>query len=311
MMMVNLSGPHLFGVDVSHHQAPAALKWPLMRLAGCSFAIVRTTYGTMHDRAAREHIAAAREAGLHVGVYHFFRASQSVEEQFAAFRAACDLIGYGLPGDIVPAFDLEDDIDRPLQPAHAELAETFVELLKLNFGRAPLLYITQRDWGRVGTPEWCLRLPQWTAHYSVPSRTQPATPNGIQYAIWQSRVGRFDPKGAHGYYKDDSPQIDHNHARFLPLLDGTKVTPIDALSSVDRLGAERHIADTDRSHEKRERILASMLRAEAQYHATESTFALGESERRAGLREAAGLEPERHDTEPSPPPTEPPPEGEA
>jgi hypothetical protein len=52
-------------------------------------------------------------------------------------------------------------------------------------------------------------------------------------------------------------------------------------------------------------------RAHGQAVATEAYYDMLDQSRRAGIREAAGLEPERHDTEPSPPPTEPPPEGEA
>jgi hypothetical protein len=296
-MTVNLSGPHLMGVDVSHHQAPTSLNWATMKSAGCSFAIVRATYGTMVDKAATEHIKRARDAGLSVGVYHFYRASQHVEAQFESFKAACNLAGYGKPQDIAPTLDLEDDTSaRPLEPAHAEGAETLATLFKLSFGVKPMLYITQRDWGRVGKPDWCLQLPLWVAHYSAASRVQPATPNGAQYAIWQNRVGRFDPKGPHGYYKDEAPLIDHNHARWLPLLDGTKLTPNDALSSLDPMGSERHLDEVDKTGEKRSRALDELLRAEAQHHATESTFSLLEQARIEGMREAAGIV---HDTDPS------------
>lgn len=293
-MTLNLSGPHLFGVDVSHHQNPAALKWPEMKAAGCLFAIVRATYGTMHDKKAREHVLRARDAGLTVGVYHFLRPAQPVQDQFEAFRAACDLIGYGLPSDIAPCLDVEDDTTkRPLEPRDADVAETFATLLQLNFGRSCVIYITQRDWGRIGKPAWVLKHPLWVAHYSAPSRIQPATPNGAQYALWQNRVGRFDPQGPHGFYKDEAPQIDHNHAHWLPLLDGTKLTP-DALSSLDVMGSERHLEEVDKTHENRARVLDGIIRAEAGFHATEAYYAMLDQSRHDAHDELTG-----HDTDPS------------
>jgi hypothetical protein len=301
---------HLFGIDVSHHQVPAALKWHEMHAAGCAFAIVRLTYGTMRDRAAPEHIERARAAGMVIGTYLFFRPDQPVQAQYDAFREAALVAGYGMRDDIVPSLDIEDDTaKRPIGPADAPRAAELATKLHVGYGVPCMVYITQRDWGRVGSPSWVLRHPLWVAHYAAPSRAQPATPDGRPWAIWQHRVGQFDPSGANGFYREDWPQIDQNRANYLPLLSGEpKRAPLDPL---DVLGAERHIGDPDRTHEKRTRILESQLRVEAQYHATESTFALSEAERRAGIREAAGLEPERHDTEPSPPPTEPPPEGEA
>lgn len=289
---------HLFGVDVSHHQVPSALKWESMAEAGCKFAIVRLTYGTMRDRAAAEHIERARAAGLTIGAYHFFRPSQPVAEQYAAFREAGFAADYGRVDDIVPVLDFEDDTEkRPLTPNDSPLAESFAKDLHVGFGVPCMVYVTQRDWGRAGKPAWVLRHSLWVAHYSAPSRAQPASPDGKPWAIWQHRVGRFDPSGPSGYYKDEAPQLDQNRANFLTLINGeTLRAPIDP---VDALGSERHIGDTDRSHEKRERILASLLRADAVYHATESTIAIGEQMRRDGIREAAGLEPVTHDTDPS------------
>lgn len=284
---------HLFGVDVSHHQVPAALKWDRMREEGCTFAIVRLTYGTMLDRKAAEHIERARAEGMTIGAYHFFRPDQPVAAQYAAFREAGIRADYGHVDDIVPVLDFEDDSERrPITPADAPLAEAFADELLVGFGVPCMVYITQRDWGRAGKPPWVLRHALWVAHYAAPSRVQPASPDGKPWAIWQHRVGRFNPEGPNGFYKDEAPAIDQNRANFLPLMNGdTRRAPIDPL---DRLGSERHIADTDKSHEKRERMLGSQLRAEAQFHATESTFDLSAQARADAHDELTG-----HDTDPS------------
>jgi lysozyme len=218
-----------FGLDVSHHQSPAAVPWD--QVASFSkFVIVRLTYGTMRDRQCAEHIRRARAVGLLVGAYHFFRPDQGVQEQIDAFHAAADATGYGERGDIRPALDFEDDTTkRPIVPSDAPNAERAAMGLFQHYGVMPLVYITQRDWGRVGKPAWVLSHRLWVAHYAKPSRAEPATPNGQPFSIWQHRVGPLDPGGPNGYYK---PALyDQNRARELPLLNGDTLLARDASSA--------------------------------------------------------------------------------
>ncbi|HEU4619196.1 MAG TPA: glycoside hydrolase family 25 protein [Gammaproteobacteria bacterium] len=209
------------GIDVSHYQSPAAVPWKTLAAVG-GFCIVRMTYGVARDERAAEHVARARAAGVRVGAYHFFRASQPVAVQLGAFRGACSAADYGHPTDIVPAVDWEDDTSKaPITPAQSPLVEEFCGELAQAFGQRPLLYITQRDWGRVGSPAWALEHDLWVAHYSAASRQSPATPGGRPWAIWQHRVGPLELAGPHGYYQPAT--YDHNLAQVLPLLNGTRL----------------------------------------------------------------------------------------
>lgn len=215
------------GIDVSHFQSPAAVPWKLLGAAG-GFAIVRMTYGIARDERAADHVSRARAAGVTVGGYHFFRASQPVAEQLEVFQQACHAADYGKQQDIVPAIDFEDDTTaRPITREQAPLAQELCQGLARAFGARPLLYITQRDWGRVGSPEWAFDYPLWIAHYSAASRTTPATPGNRPWAIWQHRVGPFDLHGPHGYYEPAT--YDHDIAGYLPLLHGgaPKMAPIN------------------------------------------------------------------------------------
>lgn len=218
-----------YGLDVSHHQKPAAIPWD--SLGGIAkFVIVRLTYGTMRDREAAEHIRRARAVGLLVGAYHFFRPDQGIQDQLDAFRASADACGYGERNDIRPALDFEDDTTkRPIVPADAPKAETLANGLFQAFGVMPIIYITQGDWGRVGKPGWVLNHRLWIAHYSAPSRTAPATPNGSPWCIWQDRVGPIDPMGPHGYYQPAA--YDQNIANELPLIDSHAIAAADAVTN--------------------------------------------------------------------------------
>lgn len=248
-------------VDVSHHQRPDSLDWVKMRREGCDGMFARATYGTMMDRACAEHIARAREAGLVVGVYHFSRASQPVGEQIEAFTMAARMAGYGKPEDLIPALDVEDDTQaRPLKPEQAGFFETMASLLEIHYRVKPYIYVTQRDWGNLGRPEWMQKLPLWVAHYAKAGVTEPATPGGRAWDIWQCTVAPFAIPCLNGY-RDVHPQIDQNRARRLRFLDGRVedgVAPVD-----EEISPRRVEPDRDGTEEKMALLLESVLRAEA------------------------------------------------
>lgn len=248
-----------FGLDLSHHQRSASVPWDeLARVA--KFAIVRLTYGTTRDREAAEHIRRARAVGLVVGAYHFFRPDQGTQEQLDAFRAAGTAADYGHHNDIVPALDFEDDTaKRPITPADSPHAETLAHGLFMAFGVMPLVYITQRDWGRVGKPAWLLTHRLWVAHYAKPSRTEPATPDGRPWTMWQHRVGPIDPTGPSGYY--EPALYDQNRARELPLLSTQVIKPNGVVSA-------NGVADVDED-DATERLRAEAFAARMLAHETD------------------------------------------
>jgi hypothetical protein len=188
----------LYGCDVSHFQstsAPGGIAWPILA-KGCQFVIVRATYGTWKDPSAIGHIARARDAGMQVGLYHFFRSSQPVADQLTAFCAAAHDVGMR-SGDICPALDVEDDGAKgpKIDPSWQDGVRAMLNGLVDSFGEA-LCYITQRDFGRLGKPAFVLNRPLWVAHYT--STSAPATPGNKPWAIWQHRVGPFVPDGPGG-----------------------------------------------------------------------------------------------------------------
>jgi len=215
-------GVVMFGIDVSHHQSPASLPWDKIA-ATSSFCIVRATYGAgLRDRQCAEHMRRARQVGLAVGLYHFYRPSQPVEDQIAAFRAAAQSAGYEA-GDIIPALDVEADPIPSMQhvsPAWEPGVKRFADALTVEFGAPCLIYITQREFGMLGKPSWMLAHPLWVAHYK--DTTKPATPGNQPHLIHQHRVGPYDPKGPGGYFDGGSPQLDQNRATG-PLAVATRV----------------------------------------------------------------------------------------
>lgn len=182
----------IHGIDVSHHQNPATLPWSLIAQAS-KFCIVRATYGTSQDGACVEHVRRARDAGLTVGLYAFFRETDAVAEQFEAFCTVADAIDLR-PGDLLPALDIErwPKVVPPsspsdwfeVSPATSGPAEQWCELATDTFGGS-IIYTSQRDWGIMGGPKWMLAYPLWCAQYPGHQTLAPATPDHGPWRIWQ------------------------------------------------------------------------------------------------------------------------------
>lgn len=192
------------GIDVSHFQstvAPAGVPWSLLKSSGVEFVMIRATYGTYKDPSAVAHVRAARAVGMQVGLYAFSRQSQPVTDQLAAFNAQAIACGIKA-GDIAPAHDLEDEPGVPkMNPLWCLAAEAFTAGLVASYGDA-LMYVTQRDFGRLGSPGWILDRPLWVAHYT--GAPAPATPGNRPWRIWQHRVGPFSVDGPGGAFQ---PQL--------------------------------------------------------------------------------------------------------
>jgi lysozyme len=211
----------MYGIDVSHHQSPATLPWDTIA-ASSSFCYVRACYGAgLRDRQCAEHVRRARGVGLQVGLYHFFRPSQRVDDQVAAFRAAALAAKYAV-GDLVPVLDIEQDPfpepGRDVSPAWQEGTRAMLEAFAHDFGGA-MVYITQREWGMLGRPAWLLNYPLWVAHYT--GAAKPATPGNQPWTIWQHRVAPYLANGPGGH-DSKRPELDQNRARG-PLPGATRV----------------------------------------------------------------------------------------
>lgn len=204
----------LKGCDVSVFQAPTLVPW-----RDYDFGICRATYGKSPDKKVLQHVEAIRNGGAVLGLYHFFRADQDVDQQYDVFRSVAQQAGLGV-GELLPCIDIEDFPGHTIGPADAPKAEAFAARCDTDFGGA-IIYITQRDWHRLGKPAWVLDRPLWVAHYpgkgSTSILTKPATPNGAPWRIWQCMVGRL---GTGTQDHTDKLAVDQNLASDpLPLIE--------------------------------------------------------------------------------------------
>lgn len=222
------------GIDISHHQLPLSLPWDAIAESS-QFVIARATYGTKRDRLTTRHVSDARGRGLRTGCYHFFRPVQSIRAQIEAFLDVCSACSIS-EGDIVPSLDIEDDpFGAKLSPVFAEVAHEAAKRIEDRYGVPCMVYITQRDWRRLGRPEWLLDRFLWIAHWTD---GKPATPDGMRAHVHQYSVGPYAPRRPHRKGQERlAGAIDHNVAsdplpligRDIRAIKGLPAHPLDGL----------------------------------------------------------------------------------
>jgi len=128
------------GIDVSHHQG--VIDWQAVAGDDVAFAMIKATEGGDHvDEDFAANLAAAREAGLKVGAYHYFTLCRPGAEQAANFLAVTSRDGPLLP----PAIDLEYEGNCSERPAPEILraeVEAFLGPVEAAFGQQAIFYIT-------------------------------------------------------------------------------------------------------------------------------------------------------------------------
>jgi len=182
-----LPGPVLEGIDVSHWQG--AIDWPQVAGSGKRFVIMKATQGqSFLDPMYAANHAGARSVGLAVGAYHF--ATPSSDPNDPLLEADWYVANAGLlPGDLVPALDLEQT--GGLSPSALQawvgawLAEVYARL-----GVRPMIYTSPSFW-KTSMGDTTMFADQgyavlWVAHWFVPGPTVPAANwGGRGWTFWQ------------------------------------------------------------------------------------------------------------------------------
>lgn len=104
----NLANYPVRGIDVSNHNG--VIDWAKVAQANYQFAYIKASEGKSHrDNAFERNVRQARQAGLLVGAYHFFRKNRDGVEQAQNMLAAIK----GVDLDLPLVVDIEDwDNDR-------------------------------------------------------------------------------------------------------------------------------------------------------------------------------------------------------
>ena len=130
-----LARRYLEGIDVSRYQG--VIDWKAVARANeISYAYMKATEGeTLVDRMYRKNIVEARQAGLRVGSYHFYRPNvnwkRQAEHMLKNVRAE--------EQDLVPIVDIEVR-GRVSHEKFIRDLKQFVAAVERHYGKKPLLY---------------------------------------------------------------------------------------------------------------------------------------------------------------------------
>ena len=132
----------LMGVDVSKHSGK--IKWGNLKSANVGFAYIKATEGVDYvDPLYAQNYKAAKENGVTVGVYHFFRFAKSGRKQAKHFIKNAKM----QKGDLIPVIDVEVWGNTLSTRSDSEVIieiGRFLNELELAVGARPMIY-TNKD----------------------------------------------------------------------------------------------------------------------------------------------------------------------
>jgi lysozyme len=168
------------GLDVSKWQGD--MDWAKAWAAGARFCIIKCSESASYqDPKFPEFYQGARDAGMAVSAYHFFRATVSGEAQAVNIRNA---IGDRVL-DLPVAIDVElfDNVTPAL--ATSRLQNLLYELLDYKGHPYPMIYTSCGLWNpHILTWSGWRYCPLWVANWSVPVPRLPR--DWTDYLIWQT-----------------------------------------------------------------------------------------------------------------------------
>lgn len=179
LLIISLSSPtgNIDGIDVSHHQGE--INWSDVKkyLKADAFVYIKCTEGaTLVDKKCKIYARNAKEQGILIGGYHYFRMTSTPEDQFKNFKKALDEIG----PDLIPMVDVETSDKKPTKELQRAL-QKFLNMLEKEYGKKPMIYGTARSYNSYCATKFD-EYPAYIGRYGV---KRPVLNGKTRYLIWQ------------------------------------------------------------------------------------------------------------------------------
>ncbi len=174
--------PKYCGIDVSHYQG--SIDWNLVAQdTNIQFVYIKATEGKSYlDDKYKQNIEQARNVGLSVGSYHFFRMTSSPQEQFENITNNIDKNQQ----DLIPMIDVETTDGKSVDEVRNALKK-LTNLMEKHYGEKPLIYGTMRSYNTICAPDFNDHL-LYIGRFS--DTLPPKIKGGGKAAVWQ-----FSEKG--------------------------------------------------------------------------------------------------------------------
>lgn len=181
---VNGSSANLIydGIDVSSYQKD--IDWgATAKDKNIKFVYVKATEGaTYRSRHYQYNIENARQYGIHVGAYHFFRPNVPVEKQFRNFTTVVKKEDQ----DLIPLIDVEVRGNNLTVKALVDSVLAFADKLEDHYGCKPMIYTGHAFYNSYLSGK-ISGYPLFIARYS---KVEPRLTGGANWVLWQ-----FSEKG--------------------------------------------------------------------------------------------------------------------
>ncbi len=166
------------GFDVSHHQGE--INWKKISPMQYQFVYLKATEGgDFRDSNFQQNWLKAREQGLHVGAYHFYRLCRDGKVQAENFIATVPKKADALP----PAIDLEYDsncINTYTKEQLLKEIQVMHDQLHKHYGKQPIFYISKSFYHIVLMGNFT-ETPLWVRDYDG----KPELKDDRQWTFWQ------------------------------------------------------------------------------------------------------------------------------
>jgi lysozyme len=172
------------GIDVSHYQGN--IDWNLVAQdTNIQFVYIKATEGKSYlDDKYKQNIEQARNVGLSVGSYHFFRMTSSPQEQFENITNNIDKNQQ----DLIPMIDVETTDGKSVDEVRNALKK-LTNLMEKHYGKKTLIYGTMRSYNTICAPDFNDHL-LYIGRFS--DTLPPKIKGGGKAAVWQfSEKGRI------------------------------------------------------------------------------------------------------------------------
>lgn len=176
----NLANYPVRGIDVSNHNGN--IDWQQVAQDGYKFAYIKASEGRGHrDNSFRRNATQARQAGLLVGAYHFFRKNRSGLEQAKNFVRAVE----GVKLDLPLVIDIEDwDNDR--WQNENDVQQRFADMIQAlqQQNKQVMIYTNGDGYNKYYKPRYT-HLDLWLCSFKSPDKLSQTHRHRIQqYSHW-------------------------------------------------------------------------------------------------------------------------------
>lgn len=185
------------GVDVSHYDLD--INWKEVKASGIDFAFLKATGAkrdgtTVVDEKFEQNRQGAKEAGVAMGYYHFFRPDAPMKDQIELFAKTVGKVGHN---SLPLVMDVEDDEKKPMwgqaPDGHTysvqerlKIIDEFCNGVKKMLGKdTPIAIYTSPKFVRefLGNDPSLAKYTLWDASWKLPKPVVPAPWN--RAAFWQ------------------------------------------------------------------------------------------------------------------------------